>query len=118
MEKYYIAVQNDIIEYMKDHNITDSSEYMDEIIEYIFENKNYFVTDYMCYEIIGNNARGMIFMIEYVTEQYLKSRDIYVFDNILNLFNTFLYFRTVECSSTNSYIAYCQSFIEQFADKV
>lgn len=117
MEKYYVAIQKDIVQYMKLHNITDASEYIDEIIDYIFENNNYFVTDYKCYEIIENNARAMTCMIEYLTEKYMETRDVYVFDNVLNLFNLFLYYRTKESACNDAYIKHCQSFIGQFADK-
>ena len=82
----------DIIDYIKKKEITESSEYMEEIVDYIFYNYDYFVTDYKCYEIIDNNARVLIEMIEYVTEKYLEEGKTYIYGSIIELFNLFLYY--------------------------
>jgi hypothetical protein len=113
MEEYYVYVQHDIIDYIKKKEITDSSEYMEEIVDYIFGNYNYFVTDYKCYEIIDNNARILVEMIEYVTEKYLEEGKTYIYGSILELFNLFLYYRTKECALKDTYIRHVQYILDK-----
>jgi len=113
MEEYYVYVQMDIIDYIKKKEITDSSEYMEEIVDYIFYNYDYFVTDYKCYEIIDNNARALIEMIEYVTEKKLENGETYIYATILELFNLFLYYRTKESSCKDVYIRHVQYILDR-----
>jgi len=113
MEEYYVYVQMDIIDYIKKKEITDSSEYMEEIVDYIFEMCDYFVTDYKCYEIIANNARRMVEMIEYVTEKQLENGQTYIYGTILQLFNLFLYYRTKEMSMKEPYIKHVQYMLDR-----
>ena len=117
MEEYYVYVQNDIIDYIKHKEIKESGfvfeYYMEEIVDYIFENYNYFVTDYKCYETIDNNARILVEMIEYVTEKYLEEGKTYIYGSILELFNLFLYYRTKESALKAPYIRHVQYILDK-----